>query len=73
LPGTAATVAGMMDAAIQATGFYNQKLHVLSEMNQTIACSVQKAKDEIGYRPAIALEEGMRRSIRWCLDQGMVI
>jgi nucleoside-diphosphate-sugar epimerase len=73
LPGLVSDMAGAMDASIQALGFYNQKIHVLSEMNQTIACSVQKAKDELGYRPAIALEEGMRRSIKWCLDQGMAI
>jgi nucleoside-diphosphate-sugar epimerase len=73
LPGLVADLAGVMDAGIQALGFYNQKIHVLSEMNQTIACSVQKAVAELGYRPPVALEEGMRRSIRWCLDQGMTI
>ena len=30
---------------------YQQKIHVLSEMNKTIACSVDKARDELGYRP----------------------
>jgi nucleoside-diphosphate-sugar epimerase len=73
LPGLVSDAAGIMDGTIQGTGFYNQKIHVLSEMNKTIACSVRKAKEELGYRPAIALEEGMRRSIRWCLDQGIVI
>jgi nucleoside-diphosphate-sugar epimerase len=34
-------------------------------MNKTIACSIEKAKAELGYRPAVALEEGMRRSLRW--------
>jgi nucleoside-diphosphate-sugar epimerase len=45
----------------------------LSEMNKTIACSVDKAKRVLGYKPTIALEEGMRRSIRWCLDNGQHI
>jgi nucleoside-diphosphate-sugar epimerase len=44
---------------------YEQKIHVLSEMNKTIACSVAKAQRELRYAPVIALEEGMRRSIRW--------
>jgi nucleoside-diphosphate-sugar epimerase len=73
LPNAASTVARVFDRAIQATGFYNQKLHVLSEMNQTIACSIDKAKKELGYDPEINLTEGMRRSIKWCLDNGVKI
>jgi nucleoside-diphosphate-sugar epimerase len=72
LPGLASTLAGVADAALQAAGLYNQKIHVLSEMNQTIACSVARAERELGYRPAVELEEGMRRSIRWCVDNGVV-
>jgi nucleoside-diphosphate-sugar epimerase len=70
LPGLAGDVATVVDAAIQRTGRYHQKIHVLSEMNKTIACRVDKAVAELGYDPKIDLEEGMRRSIRWCLDNG---
>ncbi len=42
-------------------------------MNKTIACSIAKAEKELGYRPAIELEEGMRRSLAWCLRHGMEI
>jgi nucleoside-diphosphate-sugar epimerase len=42
-------------------------------MNQTIACSIDKAKKELGYDPEINLTEGMRRSIKWCLDNGVKI
>jgi nucleoside-diphosphate-sugar epimerase len=73
LPGFASTVAEAADAVIQAAGLYQQKIHVLSEMNKTIACSIQKAERELGYRPQVALEEGMRRSIRWCLERGIAI
>jgi len=38
-------------------------------MNKTIACSIEKAKQDLGYNPTVALEEGMRRSIRWMLAQ----
>ncbi len=65
LPGFAGEVAWLVDKTLQAAGLYHQKLHVLSEMNKTIACSVKKAGVEIGYAPTIALEEGMRRSIKW--------
>jgi nucleoside-diphosphate-sugar epimerase len=73
LPGFVGTVAEAADAVIQASGLYQQKIHVLSEMNKTIACSIQKAERELGYRPQVALEEGMRRSIRWCLERGIAI
>jgi nucleoside-diphosphate-sugar epimerase len=73
LPSFVGDIAYRVDSAIQATGFYHQKFHVLSEMDKNIACSIDKARRELGYEPKIALREGMRRSIRWCLDQGMSI
>jgi nucleoside-diphosphate-sugar epimerase len=73
LPGLAAEVAGVMDATLQAMGIYNQKIHVLSEMNKTIACSIAKAERELALRPEVELEEGMRRSIAWCLERGISI
>ena len=73
LPGVASEVALACDWAIQRTGLYQQEIHVLSEMNKTIACSVAKARDELGYRPGIELREGMRRSIQWCLENGQQI
>lgn len=73
LPGFASEIALVADKTLQSLGAYNQKIHVLSEMNKTIACSIQRAETELGYKPAIALEEGMRRSLRWCFDQGISI
>jgi nucleoside-diphosphate-sugar epimerase len=71
LPGVASEVAGVADRFIQAAGHYQQELHVLSEMNKTIACSVEKAQRVLGYAPEVALEEGMRRSLRWLVEQGV--
>lgn len=64
LPGLAAEVALKVDQVMQKAGLYHQKVHVLSEMNKTIACSVERAKRELGYVPLVSLEEGMRRSLR---------
>ena len=55
------------------SGLYQQKIHVLSEMNKTIACSVEKASRDLGYAPGVELREGMRRSIEWCLANGQEI
>ena len=71
MPTTTAYSLGTYNAGSDAAvGLYNQKIHVLSEMNKTIACSVEKARGELGYRPGVELREGMRRSIAWCLENG---
>ncbi len=70
LPGFASEVAWLADKTLQALGIYHQKIHVLSEMNKTIACSVARAEKELGYNPVIALEEGMRRSLQWGRENG---
>lgn len=71
LPGLFSQGAWLADKTLQGLGLYAQKLHVLSEMNKTIACSIAKAERELGYDPKIELEEGMRRSIRWLRERGI--
>ncbi|MBW2078745.1 MAG: NAD(P)-dependent oxidoreductase [Deltaproteobacteria bacterium] len=73
LPAFIGDIAQIADWFLQTIRVYNQKIHVLSEMNKTIACSVELAKKEIGYKPHIELREGMRRSIEWCLKKGQKI
>jgi nucleoside-diphosphate-sugar epimerase len=70
LPSLASEVAWLADKSLQGLGLYQQKLHVLSEMNKTIACSVAKAERELGYKPDIELREGMRRSMQWMKERG---
>src|SRR5436190_446011 len=67
LPSVASDVAFCMDKLLQALGLYHQKIHVLSEMNKTIACTTAKAERELGFQPAPSLEDGMRKSIQTCL------
>jgi nucleoside-diphosphate-sugar epimerase len=71
LPAIAGRVAERVDAVVQRTGRYVQAVHVLGEMDKTIACDISVARDELGYDPTVALEAGMRQSIRWCLAQGL--
>lgn len=72
-PGLMADGARLADRILQGAGLYQQEIHVLGEMNLTIACSVAKARRVLGYDPKIALREGMRRSIAWCLAQGITL
>ena len=73
VPGIISDVARLGDGMLQKAGLYNQELHVLSEMNLTIACTIERAKKELGYKPLVELREGMHRSIKWCLDRNIEI
>jgi nucleoside-diphosphate-sugar epimerase len=70
MPRLAARVAESADRFVQARGRYVQAVHVLGELNHTIACDISRAREEIGYDPPTALFEGMRESIRWALANG---
>jgi nucleoside-diphosphate-sugar epimerase len=73
VPGLVADGARIVDWSLQKAGIYHQSIHVLSEINLTIACCVERAKRELGYRPLVELREGMRRSVAWCLESGKTI
>ena len=70
LSAAGARFAERADTLLQARGRYVQAAHVLGELRHTIACDISRARDELGYQPTVALLEGMRASIRWCLDHG---
>lgn len=72
LPALAGPIAFGVDTALQRLGLYQQKIHVLGEMDKNIACSVEGARAALGYDPQVDLAEGMRRSIRWAIDAGQL-
>lgn len=71
IPRAVGVVAERVDAVLQSRGLYQQAVHVLGELKDTIACDVSAAQREIGYAPTVGLLEGMRASIRWGLERGM--
>jgi nucleoside-diphosphate-sugar epimerase len=71
VPPLVGRVAELADAAIQRAGRYQQQVHVLGEMDKNIACDITGARADLGYEPEVELSEGMRRSIRWCVEQGL--
>jgi nucleoside-diphosphate-sugar epimerase len=71
LPEIAGSIAERIDRTLQRSGRYHQQLHVLGEMNKTIAVDVSAARRDLGYDPQIELREGMRRSIQWCRREGI--
>ncbi len=70
VPVTAAALAARADAFLQGRGRYVQALHVIGELKDTIACDVTRAREELGFDPSTSLLDGMRASIRWCLERG---
>ncbi len=70
LPVSAAAFAARVDQVLQSQGRYVQAIHVLGELRDTIACDIGRARAELGYEPAVGLLEGMRTSVRWCLQHG---
>jgi nucleoside-diphosphate-sugar epimerase len=73
LPRVGSDVARLVDSLLQDAGFYNQEIHVAGELAESIAVSIDAARRDLGYVPQIALEEGMRRSIAWCRENGIAL
>jgi nucleoside-diphosphate-sugar epimerase/glycine/D-amino acid oxidase-like deaminating enzyme len=73
LPSWMGDAAERCDGLLQGLGIYSEKVHVLGEMNKSIACSIDRARRELGYAPRHTLDEGMRASLRWCVDQGIAL
>ncbi len=73
LPKMGSDVARFVDSVLQMAGLYQQEIHVAGELAESIAVSIAAAKADLGYDPEIELEEGMRRSIQWCHDNGQAI
>lgn len=71
VPAIVGRVAERADRVIQASGRYHTQTHVLGEMDKTIAVDVSATIEDLGYEPDVSLLEGMRRSIRWCREQGI--
>ncbi len=59
-----------VDRLLQASGRYVQAVHVLGELKDTIACDISAARKDLGYEPTVSLVEGMRASVRFCLERG---
>jgi nucleoside-diphosphate-sugar epimerase len=72
LPGAMSTVAFGVDRSLAALGIYWQNMHLLGEGNWHVGISCEKAKQELGYRPTVGLEEGMQSAVAWCRAQGQL-
>ncbi|MFC1937212.1 NAD-dependent epimerase/dehydratase family protein [Chloroflexota bacterium] len=72
IPGFFSDIATAVDWTLQRLRMYHTETHVVGELNKNITCSMEKAKKDLGYRPTISLGEGMRRSVEWAKEQGLL-
>ncbi len=72
IPGFFSEIATLADWILQKIHMYQTEIHVVGELNKNIACSIEKAKKDLDYKPKIGLREGMRRSIEWAREQGVL-
>jgi nucleoside-diphosphate-sugar epimerase len=70
LPRTIAPLAYRMDLGLARRQRYWQTLHLVGEADWHVGVSCAKACDELGYAPAVELEEGMRQAVLWCRGNG---
>jgi nucleoside-diphosphate-sugar epimerase len=70
VPHVAGVFAEKVDRVLQASGRYVRAVHVLGELKDTIACDISAARKDLGYEPTVSLIEGMRASVRFCLERG---
>jgi len=73
IPRAVAGLATRADAVLQSAGRYVAAVHVLGELEDTIACDITTTREALGWSPRVALLEGMRASVRSCLDRGLAL
>ncbi|RNM16025.1 NAD-dependent epimerase/dehydratase family protein [Nocardioides pocheonensis] len=73
VPALVARGAERLDRLLQSRGRYQQELHVLGEMDKTIACDIAYTRERLGYEPEVELREGMREAVRWCRQRGIAL
>jgi nucleoside-diphosphate-sugar epimerase len=72
LPAVAATAAYHVDNVISMYDRYEATVHLVGEANWNVGVSVDKARTELGYDPKVTIEEGMRRAVAWCREEGLL-
>tara|TARA_B100001173_G_C16030147_1_gene566295 strand:- start:5603 stop:6637 length:1035 start_codon:yes stop_codon:yes gene_type:complete len=70
LPHFFGEIAYFFDLLIQKIGLYNQEIHVMGEVNKTIACDIEYTKKKLGYYPMYNIKSGMKESLDWLVKNG---
>lgn len=68
LSGGVFSAASALTTALQSAGLAVPSLARFAVSTAPLACSIAKAQAELSYKPAVELEEGLRQTLRWCLE-----
>lgn len=72
IPGLVSYMMEKVDIILGKLGIYEINLHVGGEMRRDIACNIEKAKKELGFNPKVGLKVGMKNTIEWCQEAGLI-
>ncbi len=70
LPKSIAALCNILDRGLGALGYYHLLVHVAGEATRDMGCSIDKARDELGYLPTFTLDQGMKEAVDWAQNQG---
>ena len=73
LPAFLVDVSRLPDGSLEKSIVCSLKIHVISEVNKTIACDISKAKKDLGYKPLNDLRLGTQRCNGWCFENSLII
>ncbi|MBI2504347.1 MAG: NAD-dependent epimerase/dehydratase family protein [Candidatus Latescibacteria bacterium] len=59
-----------LDRGLGALGYYSFYIHLAGEATRHMGCSIDKARRELGYCPAVSLAHGMREAVLWARARG---
>jgi nucleoside-diphosphate-sugar epimerase len=68
VPAAVARVTALVELGLDRLGLRDERIHAVAHLGARVVCSIAKSERELGYAPTIELEEGLRRSIRWCVE-----
>ncbi len=71
VPAIVGRAAAALDEVIQRRHRYVAGVHVLGELGDDDRLRHLGGQRELGFEPSVGLAEGMRRSVEWCLAQGI--
>jgi len=72
LPGWLGEICGLAFKLISMTGLYYLPLYMAWHMVLDMACDIKKAKRKLNYQPPIETKEGIKRVVKYFMDEGYV-
>ena len=72
LPSLIASIAYCMLHLFDFVGLYSWRLYSLATMNIDLGCDTSHAKEKLGYHPRITLREGIKKTVQWCKEEGLL-